>query len=100
MAGIGQDGARDGQQLALSLAEIAGALRKQGLVAVRQLADEMIGIRHFGCLDDILIRGIQPPVADVLHDRIGEQEGILQDQPELIGADRPYGYRGYLFHRC
>ena len=30
-----------------------------------------------------LVRGVQPAVADVLHDRIGEEEGVLQHQPQL-----------------
>ncbi len=29
-----------------------------------------------------LVGGLQPPVADVLHHRVGEQEGILQHQPQ------------------
>ena len=81
---VGQDGAGDGQQLALALAEVAGALGEHGLVALGQLADEVIGVGHLGgagCTSSS--RGIQPPVADVLHHRVGEQEGILQHQPQL-----------------
>jgi hypothetical protein len=38
---IGQDGARDGEHLALSLAQVAGALGEHCLAAMRQLAVEM-----------------------------------------------------------
>ncbi len=43
----------------------------------------MIGIRHLGCLDHFFIGGIQAPVADIFHDRVGEQESVLQDQAQL-----------------
>src|SRR5689334_9813965 len=38
---VGQDGAGDGQELALSLAEIAGPLGEHGLIALRQQLDEV-----------------------------------------------------------
>ena len=83
-ARVGQDGAGDGQQLALSLAEVAGALREFGLVALRQLADEVIGVRQFGGFDTLLVGRVEAAVADVLHDGIRKQEGILQDDPQLL----------------
>ncbi len=52
---VGQDGAGDRQQLALSLAQVAGAFCEQGLVTLRQLADKVIGIRQFGRVDDLLV---------------------------------------------
>ena len=80
---VGQDGAGDGKQLALALAEVAGPLRELGLVAVRQLADEVVGVGQLGRLDHFLVGGLQPAVADVLHHGVGEQEGVLQHQPQL-----------------
>jgi hypothetical protein len=49
--GLGQDGARNGQQLALALAEVAGALGQQGLVALRQLPDEVVGVCQLAACD-------------------------------------------------
>ena len=43
-ARISENGACDGEQLTLALAEIAGSFRELGLVALRQLADKMIGV--------------------------------------------------------
>src|SRR6266498_3121042 len=43
-AWVSEDGAGNGQQLPLSLAEVTSTFRKLGLVALRQLADEVIGI--------------------------------------------------------
>ena len=89
--GIGQDGTRDREQLALSLAEIAGAFREQGIVTLRQLADEMIGVGYFGGRDHLFVSGIQPAETDILHDRVREQESVLQDQaefmPQVVFAD-------------
>ena len=67
--GVGQDRARNRQQLALPLAEVAGSFGEDRLVAVRQLTNKMIGIGHFGGLNAFLIAGIQPPVANVIHYR-------------------------------
>jgi hypothetical protein len=53
------------------------------LVALRKLADKVIGIRQPGSLDTFFIGCIQPPVADVFHYGIGEQKGVLQHQPHL-----------------
>ena len=50
---------------------------------MRELADEKVRVRHFGRRDHLFVGGIQPAKADVLHDRVGEQVGILQDQAEL-----------------
>ncbi len=83
-AGIGQDGAGDGQQLALPLAEVVALLRDLGLVALGQAADEPIGVGQFGRGIDLVVAGLQPSVADVLHHRAGEQKGVLQHNAQLL----------------
>jgi len=88
-ARIGQDRPGDGQHLALALAQIPGALGEHRLVAVRQVADEGIGVGHFGGGDDLSVGGVQPPVADVLHDGFREEVGVLEHNAQLaaqIGA--------------
>jgi hypothetical protein len=44
----------------------------------------MVGIGHLGRLDHLFVGGIQPAEADILHDGVGEQEGILQDQAQFM----------------
>jgi len=44
----------------------------------------MVGVCHPGCLDHLFVGGIQPTEANILHDGIGEQEGILQHQAKLV----------------
>ena len=82
-AGIRQDGAGDGKQLPLALTQVAGPLREPGLIPVRQLTDEVIGIRQPGCFHAFFIGCLESPVAQVFHYGIGEEECILQDDPQL-----------------
>src|SRR5699024_3798462 len=51
---------------------------EHGVVAIRQTADKSIGVGQSGRLDALLIGGIQLSVSDIVHDRSGEQVGILQ----------------------
>ncbi len=81
-ARVGQNRARNRQHLALALAQVGGALREHRPVAVRQLADEVVSIGHARGLHHLVVARVQPPVADILHDRIGKHERILQNQPQ------------------
>ena len=80
---VGQHGAGDCQQLALPLAQVRAALGQHGLVAVRQAVDEQVGVGQSGRGHHLFVAGLQPPVADIFHHRVGEQEVILQHQPQL-----------------
>ena len=37
-----------------------------------------MGIGQLGCLDALLVGGLQIPVADIVHYRAGKQVGILE----------------------
>ena len=67
---IGQNGAGDGQQLPLPLAQVAAALRKLRVVTLGQAADELVRVRQFGGGNDLFVGSIEPPVADVLCHRL------------------------------
>jgi hypothetical protein len=90
---IREHGSGDGEELRLPLAEVAGTLRWHGLIDLGQPTNEMVGVRDSGRPHDLLIRGIQATEADVLHDRGGEQESVLQHHPELAaqvgGFEKP-----------
>jgi 1,2-diacylglycerol 3-alpha-glucosyltransferase len=83
-AWVSKHGAGDREQLALSLAEVAGAFGEPGLISLRHLLDEMIRIGQLGGFDTFLVGGVEPPVANVFHDGVGEQEGILQYNAEFL----------------
>ncbi len=64
------------------MAEVAGALRQDRVVAVRQLQDEALCIGHARCGPHFVVRRIEPAVADVLHHARAEQIRLLQHQAE------------------
>ena len=72
----------NGQQLALALAETAAVPGDDGLVPLGQVADEGVGIGQPGRRPDLLIGGVQLPVADVVGHGSGEQVGILQNNAQ------------------
>ena len=43
------------------------------------MGDEGMGVCHFGCGYDFLVRGVQAPVPDIFPHALREQEGVLQD---------------------
>ena len=71
-------------QLALALAEAAAPLAQHSLVAVGQAVDEGIDAGQLGSRDHFFVSGVRPAKADVLHDRRTEQEGVLQDDADLV----------------
>ena len=75
---VGHSGARNGQQLALALAELAAIPLQHGVVAVRQAFDKLIGVGQLGGCNAFLIGSIQLAVADIFHHSAGKQMGVLQ----------------------
>ena len=75
---VGDGCAGDGQQLTLALRQVRAVAGQHGVVALGQALDEAVGVGQTGCGDALLVGGLQTAIADVLHDRAGEQVGILQ----------------------
>lgn len=46
-------------------------------VYIRKVHDEVVSVGFLGSLFDLLRRHVRPPVADVLGDGGGEQDGLL-----------------------
>ena len=65
---IGHRAPGDGDQLALALGELAAGPGDHGIVALRQLLDEAVGIGQLRRLDDLLVGGGEPAVSDVVPD--------------------------------
>ena len=63
--GLGHRRPGDGQQLPLALGEVCPVGGQHGLIALGQVGDEVVGVGDLGCPDAVLVRGRQPPVADV-----------------------------------
>ena len=83
-ARIFQDGTGDGHALALTARKIQPSFADLRVVALRQITNERIRIRRLGGLDDLLVRRIQPSVADILHDRCAEEQRFLRHNANLL----------------
>lgn len=57
-ARVGHHHAGDGKQLALALAEVAAPFGEQGVVAVGQAQDEVVGVGLFGGFDAVGFAGL------------------------------------------
>src|SRR5262249_55067739 len=86
--------ARDRDPLPLSTGEQDASLAEDGAVAVRQPLDEGVCVRVSGRLYDLVLRGVETAVADVLLDRAGEQQRLLMYEadlaPERLEREVPY----------
>lgn len=87
--GLGQQRPGEGDELALPDAQATAALAGVRLVALGEPADKRVG-PDYPCRPlDLLVRGLRAAVADVLPDRTGKQERVLQHHahvPPQAGA--------------
>src|SRR6266853_2156873 len=88
---IGQEGAGDRQKLLLSGGDVRGIVIENGVVALRQRPDEVVGVRRLRGGHDLLRRRSQLAVPDVVADGAREEPGVLQHHPEyaahVVAAD-------------
>ena len=81
---LGDDGAGDGEQLLLALADIAGFLVEHSVVTLRQRAHKVVHLRGLGGRQHILVRSRKAAVADIFQNGAVVQPGILQHHAEHI----------------
>jgi hypothetical protein len=81
--GVLQQGAGDGDALLLAAGEPRATLAELALVALRQGADELVGLGQPRRAQDVLAARLQPAVADVLGRRGGEDHRVLRHQGDL-----------------
>ena len=76
--------ARDRDPLPLAARQRVAAFAEDGVVAVRQPRDELVGVGEPArAQNDLVARGARPAVGDVLRDRGAEQHRILQHEADL-----------------
>jgi len=78
-----EDGAGDGETLALSAGKAAAALAEDGVVALGELGDEIVGGGDFGGAFDLVARGLGVAEGDVGGDGVGEEEAFLEDDADV-----------------
>ena len=84
--GVHEQGAGDGDALALTARQRVAPLADDAVVAVGQLADEVVGLRGAGGGDDLVERRVGPAVGDVVAHRHREQERLVEHQPHVASA--------------
>ena len=77
-ARIGQDGAGDGESLALAAAEFYAALADDGVVSVGKAFGELIDPGDAAGFENLLLAGKRPGECDVLANRAIEEKRVLQ----------------------
>ena len=90
--GILEKGASDGDPLALAAGELRSLLADEGVVALRQAHDEVMGVGGLRRGDDLLFGPSDVAVGDVVADRIVEEDRLLGHDgdlpPERLDGDR------------
>ena len=82
-ARIGQDGARDGDALALAAGKLHAALAHDGVVFLLEAFGEFVHARDAAGFQDLLFGGIGPGERHVLANGSVEQKRFLQHHAEL-----------------
>lgn len=81
-ARVGEEGAGERDALALAAGEGQSVLADGGVVAVGQLGDEPVGLGRAGGGRDLFLGRVRAAVGDVGAHGVGEEEGVLRDQPD------------------
>ena len=79
---IGNRGARDRDELALSLRQIRAVLIEHRPVPFGEPRDKVVRARKFRRGDTFFVRRLQQAVTDIVHHRTGKQVGILQNHAQ------------------
>lgn len=82
--GVGQQGAGDGDALALTAGERGAPLRQHGVVTKGQPQNEVVGTGQGGGPDDLVQAGMGHRLGDVVPYRFVEQVVLLQHHPHLL----------------
>ena len=74
---------RDIKKLPLALAQVRAIALKNGVIALGKPHDKGMGRCHLRRLNNFLVGGIKPSVADILHDRSRKQVGVLKNHGDV-----------------
>src|SRR5262245_19762455 len=85
-ARMGEQGARDGDALALAAGELDAALADDGVVALLEALHELLAVSGAADGLDLGARRVRAREGDVLGDRAVEQEVVLQDHAEVAAV--------------
>lgn len=80
---LGYRRSRDIKKLSLALTQVRAVALQNRVIALWKPHDKGMGRCHLRCLNDLLVCGIKPSVADILHDRSRKQVGILKNHGDV-----------------
>ena len=80
--GVGEQGAGQGDALALASRKREAPLPHHRVVTRRQHLDELVGFGRLRRGPHLLVGGVRAAVGDVVPDGGGEQEGVFEDHPD------------------
>ena len=83
-ARVGENGAGDGDALALAAGELDAALADDGVVAFGEALGELVDAGDAAGFHELLLGGVGAGEADVFADGAVEEEGLLEDDAELL----------------
>ena len=81
--GIGEEGACESHPLALAARKGEAPLADDGVVAAGEGEDELVRFRGLGGGDHVVEGGVGDAESDVVPDRVGEEEALLEDHADL-----------------
>ncbi len=85
-ARVGEDGAGDGEALALAAGELDAALADDGVVPLGEALGELVDAGDAAGFHELLFGRVGAGEEDVLADGAVEEEGLLQDDAELLAV--------------
>src|SRR5207253_3546768 len=75
---------RERDALSFAAGQLHSAFTYLGVVSFRQALDEVVRVRQLRGFDDLLHRGVRHREPDVFRDGRREEQGVLQDDTELV----------------
>ena len=86
--GLGEDGTGNADALPLSATEEGAPVADRGVVALRQLEDEVVGVGYAGSLLNLAVGGLRHAVGYIVADGIVEKEGVLRHYADVPAEGR------------
>ncbi len=86
--GVDEQCSGDCDALPLPTRERVAALTYDCVVALCQLLDELVSAGGLGGADDVVEAGTGTSVGDVVSDRFGEQEGVVEHHADVVAQAR------------
>src|SRR6185436_16657869 len=79
-----QERPRNRESLLFAPRQGSASFANDRVIAIRQTLNELVGVRRYCSRDYVVARGLGPAVSDVVGNRHGEDERLLQNERDLL----------------